>query len=225
MVATETPNPAGRRERNAARTRTAITDAARRLFDAHGYDGTTVEQIAEEADVAPRTIFRYFPTKESILFAEFEDVRRGILERLDAAYATEPAGADTLATLLAVLEETTALIQDRLETLSWSFHIAKEHAVGPNDMALRAETMGAVAERSPRGWASTPSSIRARTRGPRSRRPCSASRSRRRRRTAATPPTCARTSAASSPRPPPPSRPAAHLGPRLKDIPGATRQL
>jgi AcrR family transcriptional regulator len=146
MVATGSSIAPGRRERNAARTRTAITEAARRLFDASGYVGTTIEQIAEEADVAPRTVFRYFPTKESILFAEFEDVRKGILDRLDAAYAVEPA-ADPLSTLIAVLDVTTADVQDRLDKLSWGLQIAKEHAVGHNDTVLRAETLAAVAER------------------------------------------------------------------------------
>jgi AcrR family transcriptional regulator len=145
MVAT-TPITGGRRERNATRTRNAITDAARHLFDEQGYDGTTIEQIAEQADVAPRTVFRYFPTKESILFAEFEDVRRGILERLDAAFAAEP-GADPLTTLLGVLDVTTAEIQERLEKLSWGFHVAQEHAVPHNDTVLRTETVAALAQR------------------------------------------------------------------------------
>jgi AcrR family transcriptional regulator len=41
-----------------------------RLFDTNGYAATTVEQIAEAAEVSPSTFFRYFPSKESLLLAD-----------------------------------------------------------------------------------------------------------------------------------------------------------
>ena len=40
-----------------------------RLIKANGYANTTIEQIAEAAEVAPSTYFRYFPTKESVMIA------------------------------------------------------------------------------------------------------------------------------------------------------------
>lgn len=60
------------RERNRSRTATEIADAAVRLFNAKGFDATTVADIAEAAGVSVRTFFRYFPTKEDVVFAGHE---------------------------------------------------------------------------------------------------------------------------------------------------------
>lgn len=63
----------GLRERKKIRTRKAIRQAAYRLFAAQGYDATPVDQIAEAAEVSPSTVFRYYPTKEDILFTDEYD--------------------------------------------------------------------------------------------------------------------------------------------------------
>src|SRR5262249_3521554 len=58
------------RERKKLRTRETIRREAFRLFDENGYANTTVEAIADAAEVSPSTFFRYFPTKESVLLAD-----------------------------------------------------------------------------------------------------------------------------------------------------------
>ncbi|MGW7433178.1 acyl-CoA-like ligand-binding transcription factor [Streptomyces sp. NPDC054861] len=64
----------GLRERKKARTKAAIQREAVRLFREQGYSATTVEQVAEAAEVAPSTVFRYFATKQDLVFSHDYDL-------------------------------------------------------------------------------------------------------------------------------------------------------
>lgn len=80
--------PLGLRERKKMKTRIAIRDATYRLIQEQGYDATTIEQIAERAEVSPSTVFRYFPTKEDIVLTdEFDPI---LLEEIRKRPADEP---------------------------------------------------------------------------------------------------------------------------------------
>jgi AcrR family transcriptional regulator len=59
----------GLRARKKAQLREAIERESLRLFAIHGFDGTTVDAIAETCNVSATTVFRYFPSKEDIVFA------------------------------------------------------------------------------------------------------------------------------------------------------------
>jgi AcrR family transcriptional regulator len=89
----DTPAPKlGLRERKKQQTRERITRAALRLFAERGYDETTLADIAEAAEVAPRTIFAYFDGKDDILLCH-EDV---FLDDLKHRLQERPAGTTTV---------------------------------------------------------------------------------------------------------------------------------
>jgi AcrR family transcriptional regulator len=84
-MATEAAEP-GLRERNKKRRQDAVVRAAYRLFAERGYDATTVADIAAAAEVAPRTVAMYFPSKQDIAlsrFAEAADQLTSALRRRD----------------------------------------------------------------------------------------------------------------------------------------------
>ena len=106
----------GLRERKKRKTREVIQREAMRLFSERGYDATTIEQIADAAEVSQSTFFRYFPTKEDVVLLDDYDpmMAKLIIER--------PAGESAIAAVKAGLREATEavfaedekLIRDRI---------------------------------------------------------------------------------------------------------------
>jgi AcrR family transcriptional regulator len=89
----------GLRERKKAKTRAAIQHHALRLFAKQGYHATTIEQIADAAEVSQSTFFRYFPTKEDVVLHDELDPR--MIESLRA----QPPELSPLAALRRTLRE------------------------------------------------------------------------------------------------------------------------
>jgi AcrR family transcriptional regulator len=72
----------GLRERSKTRRRAAITRAAFQLFAERGYEATTIADIAEAAEVSPRTIAMYFPVKQDIAMSRVSEVVASLTDAL-----------------------------------------------------------------------------------------------------------------------------------------------
>jgi AcrR family transcriptional regulator len=73
--------PAG----TAGDTRERIAAAAFELFADRGYEGTTVDAIAEQAGIARRTFFRYFRSKDDVIFPDHDALLEAVQRVLDAS--------------------------------------------------------------------------------------------------------------------------------------------
>jgi AcrR family transcriptional regulator len=122
----------GLRERKKARSREALQEAAMDRFARQGFDGTTVEEIAEACEVSPRTFFRYFPTKEDVLFADAAERR----ERLLAVIAERPVDEPAFVALTAAMRTLTADYRDDRDALVTRSHVV---AASPHLQAYKAE--------------------------------------------------------------------------------------
>ena len=154
----EQPDRPGLRERKKAKTRAAIREQALRLFREQGYDATTVEQIADAADVSPSTFFRYFPTKEDVVLQDDMELRwaaavraqppqlsplAALREAMHQAFST--LSAEDLALLRQSAELTLSVPAVRarsLEQLSLTIQVisevmAERSGRAPDDFAVR----------------------------------------------------------------------------------------
>ncbi len=82
--------PVGLRERTRRAVQREITEAAERLFLERGYDTTTIADIAAEAGMSARSVFRYFPTKEDLLVGKFDNIADPLLTSLRGRPRDEP---------------------------------------------------------------------------------------------------------------------------------------
>lgn len=88
------------RDRKKVKTRRAIRAAAIDLVGMNGYDKTTVEQIAERAEISPATLFRYFTSKDAVLIdSDIPEVAISLL-------AGQPSGMSTVEACRQALEMT-----------------------------------------------------------------------------------------------------------------------
>jgi AcrR family transcriptional regulator len=91
----------GLRERTRRAVRAELAELALGLFVQRGYERTTVEDIAAAAGLSKRSFFRYFPTKEDVLFGDVHDLAGQVAEDIRA----RPGGEDAWTCLHAVLRD------------------------------------------------------------------------------------------------------------------------
>jgi AcrR family transcriptional regulator len=154
----------GLRERKKLRTRRTIERVALDLFTNSSFQATTLAEIARAAEVAPSTLYTYFPTKEDILFAFYDrfiqTARQRVVDRepseslIDAiqAWVSEdvPAFADDEATIrkrrTVIDGDDTLLAQERLRLalLEDVFAEAFARDLGEDADDLRSQLMASV---------------------------------------------------------------------------------
>ena len=105
----------GLRDRKKIQTRETIRGEAMRLIEENGYANTTVEQIAEAAEVSPSTFFRYFPSKEMVLMGN--DLDRVTIEAIEQ----QPADMPSLQAFRRALKITMATVSED----EWRFERAR----------------------------------------------------------------------------------------------------
>jgi AcrR family transcriptional regulator len=173
MTSPEADRPAiGLRERKKARTRATIQDHALRLFRANGYGGTTIEQIAEAAEVSPSTFFRYFATKEDVVTYDAFDpsfieafrsqpaelnVIDAIRWAISAAFADVPQAEMDLqlqreALVLSVPELRARMLDEFVRTLELIVELIAERTARPTDDPAVRALAGAIIGISIAGW-------------------------------------------------------------------------
>jgi AcrR family transcriptional regulator len=128
-------------------TRARIAEAALKLFVTQGYAETTIDQIAVEAGVGRRTVFRHFATKDAMLFDHLVARRDFAIRRLQQRPASEPP----LVSLHAVLRELCRRGYDRafLEQIRTVLALEPRFAVPQLSIGLQVfeETVVATLER------------------------------------------------------------------------------
>ena len=77
-------------DRRRARQREHLIDTALELFEAHGFDNVSVDQVAEAGDISPRTFFRYFDTKAAVVTGVLAEHMGMIGDLVVARPAEEP---------------------------------------------------------------------------------------------------------------------------------------
>ncbi|WP_315919513.1 TetR/AcrR family transcriptional regulator [Mesorhizobium sp. SP-1A] len=104
------------------KTEAAIREVAAALIARHGYEAVSMRQLGQQVGVQAAALYRYFPTKEDLLFTLMREHMEALLAAWDAA---RPAAGGPVARLAAFVKNHIA------------FHIARRHSTHVSNMELR----------------------------------------------------------------------------------------
>jgi AcrR family transcriptional regulator len=104
------------------KTLTAIREAAVDLIARYGYEAMSMRRLASEVGVQAAALYRYFPTKEDLLFSLMLEHMQALLQSWEAAM---PASSDPI-------DQLAAFVRNHI-----GFHIARRHSTHVNNMELR----------------------------------------------------------------------------------------
>ncbi|GAB3239416.1 TetR family transcriptional regulator [Kineosporia babensis] len=116
----------GLRERKRAASRALTVEVALRLFSERGFENVTVADICSAADIAPRTFFRYFATKEDVL----AEPAQQMAVRVREFFVTAPLELDDTAVFTLALHDLAEHVMERRHELR-GFHRASAVRVSP----------------------------------------------------------------------------------------------
>src|ERR1700752_4156437 len=104
------------------KTEAAIRDAAANLIARFGYEAVSMRRLAAEVGVQAAALYRYFPTKEDLLFTLMREHMETLIEAWNAA---RPKASDPTARL-------SAFVENHIR-----FHVARRHSTHVSNMELR----------------------------------------------------------------------------------------
>jgi AcrR family transcriptional regulator len=149
----------GLRERKKEQTRRAIEDAAFRLFAERGFPATTVADIADAADVAPRTFFSYFRSKEDVLFADSD----AAFEALAALLRGRPPGESTFDALRSWIAGVLTEMESDDERHALRYRLCSQHeSIAAHERQMLARFEGLIAESVAADLGDAPTDVRPR---------------------------------------------------------------
>lgn len=112
----------GLRDRKKLATRQKLGEVAFRLFAERGFDAVSVREIAEAADVSVTTLFNYFPSKESLVFDEDQEIEAELVQAVRA----RPPGVSIPGALRRYMQDKMAEIGPEQESMAAMHHLMEE---------------------------------------------------------------------------------------------------
>ncbi len=133
-------------ERRRARTREALVDAARAVFARKGFEGASLDEIAETAGYTRGAIYKHFESKEDLLLAVFDKMNEHALERFSQRFETDQSRPTDPSMIVATWKEEIAADADvRALDLEFQLYVLRHPEVRQRSVEHRRRHRDVVA--------------------------------------------------------------------------------